>query len=131
MRRPLDWLLDRVLGRPLELPPGIPAESLPPGVTVRSGRLLPVLGGWGARLGAPAAAVALRRTVVVHPRVPLTRRLLLHELAHVRQWEEDRLFPLRYAVETLRRGYRQNRYEREARDAESSPPIINPHERHA
>ena len=67
-------------------------------------------------------AVALGRSIVVHPGVPLTPRLLAHELAHVRQWEADPLFPIRYALETLRHGYRNNRYEKEAREAEASPP---------
>jgi hypothetical protein len=67
--------------------------------------------------------VALRRTIVVHPGVPITRTLLAHELAHVRQWEEDLLFPLRYTLETLRRGYVNNRYERAARAAESAPDL--------
>lgn len=83
--------------------------------------MVPALGGWLSRLGGPAAAVALRRTIVVHPDVPLTPRLLAHEIEHVRQWEEDLLFPLRYTLETLRRGYANNRYECQARAAEASP----------
>lgn len=112
-------LADRLLGRRLLLPPELPAEMVPPGVVLREGRLVPALGGFLSRLGGPAAAVALGRTIVVHPTAHLTRRLLSHELAHVRQWQADRLFPLRYSLETLRRGYRGNRYEREARAAEN------------
>jgi hypothetical protein len=111
-------IADLVLGRRLVLPPELPASLVPPGVVLREGRLLPVLGGFFARLRGPAAAVTLRHTIIVHPEVHLTSRLLTHELAHVRQWDEDLLFPLRYTLETLRRGYAQNRYERQAREAE-------------
>lgn len=109
---------DLLLGRRVVLPPQFDASLLPPGVVLREGRLLPVLGGFFARMRGPAAAVTLRHTIVVHPDVRLTRRLLTHELEHVRQWDEDVLFPVRYTVETLRRGYEQNRYERRAREAE-------------
>jgi hypothetical protein len=114
----IDRFIRTLLGPPLTLPPELPASLVPPGVVLREGRLLPALGGFFARMGGPAAAVTLGRTIVVHPRVRLTRRLLAHELAHVRQWGEDPLFPLRYTVETVCRGYAENRYEREARDAE-------------
>jgi hypothetical protein len=109
---------DLVLGRRIPPPRHLDPALVPPTVTLREGRLLPALGGFFARLGGPAAAVTLRHTIVMHPGVPLTRRLLAHELAHVRQWDEDPLFPLRYTLETLRRGYRDNRYERQAREAE-------------
>jgi len=42
--------------------------------------------------------------------------LVLHEYYHVlRQWQTGRLTRWRYLVESLRRGYWQNRYERQAR----------------
>jgi hypothetical protein len=113
-------LLDRVLGPAVEPPAGIDAVEVPEGVTLRAGRLIPAIGGLLARMGGPAAAVTLRRTIVVHPEVRLTQRLLAHELAHVRQWEADALFPLRYTLETVRQGYLGNRYERQAREAEAS-----------
>jgi hypothetical protein len=109
---------DRVLGRRMMLPPELEADALPPGVVLREGRLIPAIGGFLSRLGGPASAVTLRNTIVVHPDARLTLRLLAHELAHVRQWDEDALFPLRYTAETVRHGYRSNRYEREAREAE-------------
>jgi hypothetical protein len=115
---------DRVLG-PVVPPAELPVP-LPEGVVVRRGRLLPAIGGVLARLGGPAAAVTLGRTIVLGPGVPASPRLVAHELAHVRQWRADRLFPLRYAVETLRRGYRDNRYERAARAAEGAPPPCAP-----
>jgi len=110
-------VLRPVLGRRVA-PPRELASRAPRGVTFRQGRLVPAIGGALARMKGPAAAVTLGRTIVVHPDVRLTRRLLVHELTHVRQWEEDRLFPLRYALESLRHGYWNNRYELEARQAE-------------
>jgi hypothetical protein len=113
----LEMLLRPTLGRRVAPPPEVAGE-VPRGVVFRVGRLVPAIGGVLAKMGGPAAAVTLGRTIVVHPGVRLSRRLLVHELTHVRQWEEDRLFPLRYALESLRRGYWNNRYELEARDAE-------------
>jgi len=43
--------------------------------------------------------------------------LLLHEYFHVvRQWRTGHLTRWRYLIESVRRGYWANRYEREARD---------------
>lgn len=118
--RPVRALLDAVLGPVVPPPPGVDPRAVPPGVTFRRGRWVPALGGVLGRMRGPAAAVTLRRTIVVDPGVArMSARLLAHELAHVRQWEADALFPLKYALESLRRGYRDNRYEREARAAEA------------
>jgi hypothetical protein len=58
--------------------------------------------------------ITLGRTVHLARGVGLPAGLLLHELAHVRQFARDRGFPVRYAWESLRRGYTRNRYEVEA-----------------
>ncbi len=93
--------------------------ALPDGVAVMRGRWLPALGGWLSRMGGPAAAVTIGRTIVVHDDAPLTDRLLRHELAHVAQWRETPLtFPVRYAWQHIRHGYRANPYEVAARAAE-------------
>lgn len=123
--RATGWLL----GPRVPLPPHLPAGSLPPGVVLRAGRLIPWVGGLLARMGAPAAAVTLRRTVVINPEVRLSARLLAHELTHVRQWEEDRLFPVRYTLATIRHGYINNPYEVEARRVAASAPETSPVER--
>lgn len=95
---------------------------LPPGVTVRTSRLVPALGGRLAGMKAPAAAVTLGRTILVRPGVTLTARLLHHEFAHVAQWERHPVtFPIRYIAAHIRHGYRENPYEREARSAEGGP----------
>lgn len=109
-----------LLGRPMAPPPEI-GDDVPQGVTLRRGRIVPRLAGILCRMGGPAAAVTLGRTIVVSPGTRLTRSLLAHELIHVRQWRTDPLFPLRYAIATVRHGYRENPYEVEARTARPAP----------
>lgn len=97
-------------------------EPVPDGVAVRAARWLPVIAGRLSGMRAPAAAVTLGRTIIVHPDVRLTGRLLRHELAHVRQWQRHPItFPARYLVNHLRYGYQDNPYEVEARAAEEAP----------
>ena len=113
-----------LLGRRIPPPAGVPDGLIPEGVVLREGSLIPRIGGLLARMGAPAAAVTLGRTIVVSPGARLSHRLLVHELTHVRQWREDLLFPLRYSLATLRYGYRDNPYEVAARQAAAAahPP---------
>lgn len=81
---------------------------------IRRGGLLPRLGGWC--LGqASVDGITIGRTVWLRPGAPASAELLLHELAHVRQFQSIALFPIRYWWESLRRGYVNNRYEIEAR----------------
>jgi hypothetical protein len=113
-------MLGRVIGTRLHAPAPV-ADEVPTGVVLRVGRWIPCLGGWLAGQRQPAAAVTLGRTIVVHPDVHLTARLLRHELAHVRQWRQRPLhFPLHYAWMHVRHGYGANPYEVEARNAENS-----------
>jgi hypothetical protein len=112
-----------VLGRRIPPPANLPEGAVPDGVVLREGRLVPRIGGLLARMGAPAAAVTLRRTIVVNPGTRLSPQLLLHELEHVRQWRADFFFPVRYTLATLRHGYTNNPYEVEARIAASSAEI--------
>lgn len=104
-----------LLGQPAPAP-----LPLPEGVSLVAGRWLPALGGWFAGTGRPAAAVTIGSTIVVHPEAKVSEALLRHELAHVRQWRERPwTFAVRYAVQHLRYGYRDNPYEVEARKAET------------
>lgn len=92
---------------------------VPDGVSVRAARWLPVIAGKLSGMQAPAAAVTLGRTIIVHPRAKLTGRLLRHELAHVEQWQRYPItFPARYVLNHFRYGYEANPYEVEARAAE-------------
>lgn len=111
-------LLRAVAGQPLAVSGRVPED-----VVVLRGRWLPVLGGVLAGMKRPAAAVTLGRTIVVHDEASLTTRLLRHELAHVEQWKAAPwTFPVRYAWQHLRRGYRDNPYEVAARAAEQQEP---------
>jgi len=79
----------------------------------RRGGLALRVGGWC--LGASTVSgITLWRTVFLHDRVGLPVHLLLHELAHVHQFRRVRGFPARYCWESVARGYRRNRFEREA-----------------
>ena len=92
---------------------------LPTGVELRYGRWVPALGGLFTRTRR-AVAVTLGDTIIVHPDVAVSERLLRHELAHVRQWRErPRSFLWRYAWNHMRYGYRDNPYEVAAREAET------------
>jgi hypothetical protein len=124
--RVLRAVADAILGPVVPPPPGMPPGQVPEGVVFRRGRLVPAIGGVLSGMGRSAGAVTLGRTIVLHPNTSASPRLVRHELAHVRQWEADALFPLRYMVETLRRGYRANRYETEARAAEDAGPRPQP-----
>ena len=76
----------------------------------RRGGLPPRVGGWFL-LAPTVAAITLWRTVFLAPGAGLDPRLLLHELRHVQQFQASPWFPLRYIFESLRRGYRRNKYE--------------------
>ena len=106
--------LDLLIGRPLALPQAL-LDRYPElgGATWRRGGLPPRIGGWA--LGQSSVlGIALGRTVFLAPHASPTAALLLHELAHVHQFEQVAAFPLRYLWESLRRGYRGNRFELEA-----------------
>lgn len=93
---------------------------LPPGVVLRESLLVTRIGGLLSGMGTAAAAVTLGRTILIHPAREPTERLVRHELAHVRQWEESpHAFPFRYIAAHIRHGYGGNPYEAEARSSEA------------
>jgi hypothetical protein len=125
----LGRVADRVLG------PKVPAcdlpHPLPPGVTVRRGRVMPAVSGWfmdGSRR--PATAVTFGRTILWNADSPITDDLIVHELVHVEQWLQDPLFAVKYVAGWLKHGYRHNPFEEEAYERqaqyaasrESAPP---------
>jgi hypothetical protein len=106
-------IADRLLG------PRVPDAELPypvpPGVVIRLNRLIPAIGGVFMGGGTKrAGAVTLRRTILFDADRPIAPDLIVHELVHVRQWNDDPLFPLKYCGQALRHGYRKNPYEVEA-----------------
>lgn len=114
----MDWLIRASCRARADTP-----EPTPEGVEVRYAGWLPSVAGVLAGFVGPAAAVTLGRTIVVHPSVPVTPELLRHELAHVRQWQENRwTFPVRYVLNHFKYGYHSNPYEVAAREAENQNP---------
>jgi len=120
-RRPLPWwrgvargVRAFVAGRPEALPPTLVARY--PELAAarwRRGGLALRVGGWC--LGqSTVSGITLWRTVFLAEHVGTPEPLLLHELAHVQQFGRVRGFAVRYCWESLRRGYRGNRFEREA-----------------
>lgn len=107
--------LTAVAGRPEQIPRPL-LEQFPElsGARYRRGGILPRLGGWC--LGcASVAGITLGRTIWLGTRATPSAELLLHEIRHVHQFQAVRAFPLRYLLETLRRGYHHNRFEVDAR----------------
>jgi hypothetical protein len=104
-----------VVGRPIELPPSLVARY--PELARaqwRSGGLPPRVGGWF--LGqASVSAITLWRTIWLARPTGVPEELLLHEIRHVAQFQADPTFAFRYVWESVRRGYRQNKYEVDAR----------------
>ncbi|MGH7664975.1 MAG: hypothetical protein ACRENI_11870 [Gemmatimonadaceae bacterium] len=87
---------------------------------------LPLLAGGWALGRRRVAGITLWRTIFVSSERSASPELLLHELRHVHQFETCSFFPLHYLWETLRVGYRQNRFEVDAREwarAMTSPPV--------
>lgn len=80
----------------------------------RAGGLPVRIGGWclGRRT---VAAITVRNTVFVARDARVSAELLLHELAHVRQFAGSPMFPFHYLWDSIRRGYYMNRFEVEAR----------------
>ena len=103
-----------LVGRPEALPPDLVARY--PELAAarwRRGGLALRVGGWC--LGASTVSgITLWRTVFLAECVGVPEHLLLHELAHVHQFRRVRGFPVRYCWESIVRGYRRNRFEREA-----------------
>jgi len=108
-------MMRALLGRPVSLRSEVLARYPElHGARFRLGGLPVLVGGWllGRRR---VDAVTLGRTVFVAREIEPSPELLLHELRHVQQFGESRTFPFRYIWETIRRGYFENLFEREAR----------------
>ena len=111
----LESFIAPLMGHRIELPGALSARHPELArIRLRRGGLPVRVGGWA--LGQRSvAAITLWRTVFVAPGVALEAELLLHELRHVHQFEASTAFPIRYLWESVRRGYRANRYETDAR----------------
>ncbi len=109
-------MMAAIFGSPIPLPPDVLARYPElHAARFRAGGLPVRVGGW--LLGRSRVdAVTLWRTVFVAREIEPSPELLLHELRHVQQFCESRTFPVRYIWETIRRGYFENLFEREARN---------------
>lgn len=100
-------------------PESLPADTLGrfpelAAIRFRRGGIPPRIAGW--LLGqSSVAAVTLWRTIWLGKSTVADDELLLHEARHVAQFESSLAFPVLYLWESLRRGYRSNRYEVDAR----------------
>lgn len=76
------------------------------------------------RLHAKRVAIVIGHTIYLHNTTKedflKSEKWLKHELCHIRQFEEHGFLPfiVKYLLESIRHGYRQNKYEIEAREAE-------------
>ena len=76
------------------------------------------------KLGSNSVAMVLGKTIYLHNTTKTDflqdERWLKHELCHIKQFKEHGyfLFLLKYLWESLRKGYYNNRFEVEAREAE-------------
>jgi hypothetical protein len=76
------------------------------------------------KLRTKQCAIVINRTIYLHntsrENFMANRKWLLHELKHVEQYQRYGAirFILLYLYETVRRGYHNNRFEVEAREAE-------------
>jgi hypothetical protein len=107
--------IEYLIGTPITLPDEL-LVRFPElaGARYRRGGLALRIGGWC--LGrATVSGITLWRTIWLAPGVRLDAELLLHELRHVHQFEDDRVFPLRYLWRSVRHGYSENPYEADAR----------------
>ncbi|CAN5362048.1 hypothetical protein BH09GEM1_BH09GEM1_31020 [soil metagenome] len=109
-------ILRPLVGSPITLPDDL-LERYPElgRASWRRGGIFLRLGGW--LLGrSTVSGITLWRTIWLAGEDTLHPELLLHELRHVHQFEEDPLFPLRYLCCSLRHGYTSNPYEADARN---------------
>ncbi len=77
------------------------------------------------KLGAESVAMVLGKTIHLYGSTKAQfladQRWLKHELCHIKQFEENGtiLFLIKYLWESIKKGYYNNKYEVEAREAEN------------
>lgn len=94
---------------------------------IKERSLLAKIAAW--KLGQDKMAMVMGRTILLHDTSAQefinNRKWIRHELAHIRQFEEHGYLPflLKYLVESIRHGYYNNKYEKEARLAEEDESL--------
>lgn len=110
----LDLVRRATVGERLRLPSAsVAAYPVLAEAQWRQGGFPLTVGGWllGQRT---VAGITLWSTVFLADANRSSVHLLLHEVAHVRQFRRDKAFPIRYLWESICHGYKRNRYEVEA-----------------
>ncbi len=98
---------------------------LPPGVRIKENSRIARMAAW--KLGARGVAMVLGNTIHLYntsaDEFLRSRRWLRHELCHIRQFRRHGFIPfiIKYLWQSLLHGYRNNKYEVEARAAETAP----------
>jgi len=83
------------------------------------------------KLGATNCAIVIGSTIHLHntskQELLNNKAWLRHEVCHVRQWKQKGylLFLIHYLYLSVLKGYHQNPYEAEAREAEENPAMMN------
>ena len=83
------------------------------------------------KLRSRCVALVLGNTIHLHNTTAKdflsNKQWLLHELKHVEQYSRDGFwrFLWKYLIESVKKGYRNNRYEVEARAAENDGQLLN------
>ena len=78
------------------------------------------------KLGASSVAIVVGKTIHLHnsskENFLKNERWLKHELCHIRQFKQHGYLPFiaKYVWESLLHGYHNNKYEKEAREAEKN-----------
>lgn len=102
--------------------------KLPPGVTISENAWLARLAAWYMRSNAVAMVIGNRILlwgVTAHD-FQQNKCWVRHELKHVEQYSQYGIprFLVLYLLESMKKGYRKNQFEVEARNAEETPHPI-------
>lgn len=83
------------------------------------------------KLGFSSAAIVIGKTIYLHNATKQelihNNKWLRHEIAHIKQYKQygNFLFIIMYLVESIKKGYKNNKFEIMARDAEQDEKICD------
>ncbi len=98
-------------------------------LTIKENSIFARIAAW--KLGANQVAMVLGSTIHLHGCTKSAflsnTKWLRHEVAHVHQWQKfgKLKFIYRYLIESLKKGYYNNRFEAEARSKEEDLDLLN------
>jgi hypothetical protein len=94
---------------------------------IRENSLLARIAAW--KLNQDKMAMVLGKTILLHDTTReefiSNKQWLRHELVHIKQFQQYGylLFLLKYLLESIRNGYHNNKFEKEARDGEQDESL--------